>query len=777
MANSRKLHLQFPLGGLDRRGAYRRQSPFCTPDACNVRPFATLEGRERGGSRPGLDLSHNDRLATGPVQMLENMNIAFGDGFAMWSDCFNGLSLASAWSTAAWASDSPGVLATMQSYVDEDLNTGAAVRTALDIDSSESYSVEMYIAPDSGGHHGKYQLFARMDDTTPNVTTEGVKAELVMSGTGGVFSGSLTAYMAGSPTVYNFAGGNDGEPLAGWFTMLITGDTVKCFWRGVEQVSQAVAAQTGLRVGFGMECTESGGICLVDTFRVQYYSETDAPSTRAVIIGAADGDLYREVFRGRMEKVVSDVTVRGDGLLHGVQIGQKLYIADHGLRIDGIDGTTAGTTFDATGVSDWTAHGIDTHSDVVVVSNAQGGAVDGTYQIASVAAGSVTLVSDAGTGTCTYRVERAPKIYDPITNELSILSASAGQVPSGNPLIARYRDRLVLAGSDIAPHVWYMARQGTPSDWDYAESDVQRAVAGTSSEAGVPGEPMTAMMPHSDDYLLVGCENSLWLMRGDPATGGVLDNLSHTVGMVDSGSWTLGPAAEIIFLTRDGVYMLPPGASSYPQPVSRNVLPQELVNINPSSTTVLMEYDVRDRGVHIYLTPDSTNERIHWWMDWERKTFWPVALQGDHEPTAICRLVASSAEDTGVILGGRDGWLRRYSAMNETDAGEDIDSYVYYGPIPLGNDYQEGKIMDLTGVLADDSGPVTWSVLPGETYEAAVVATAIDTGTWTEGLNFAARPGGRGQAFVMKLEGNGSRRWAIERALAAVRTVGKQRLL
>jgi len=47
--------LAFPLAGVVRRGGYRDQTrPYSAPWAVNVRGAAPLEGRERGGSRPGL---------------------------------------------------------------------------------------------------------------------------------------------------------------------------------------------------------------------------------------------------------------------------------------------------------------------------------------------------------------------------------------------------------------------------------------------------------------------------------------------------------------------------------------------------------------------------------------------------------------------------------------------------------------------------------------------------------------------------------------------------
>jgi hypothetical protein len=355
------------------------------------------------------------------------------------------------------------------------------------------------------------------------------------------------------------------------------------------------------------------------------------------------------------------------------------------------------------------------------------------------------------------------------------MHATAGQVPSGCKLICRYLDRIVLAGAEIAPHVWYMARQSDPLDWDYSADDSQRAVAGLASEAGVPGDPITALVPHSDDYLLIACRNSLWRLRGDPAYGGSLDSLSHTVGIVGPNAWCIGPSGEVVFLSLDGIYALPPGGNSYPISVSREVLPQEFLNLDPASVTVSLEYDVHGRGVHIYLTPDSSNERIHWWFDWSDKTYWPVSLNADHEPTATCAYQATAIEDSAVILGCRDGKLRRLSDLAETDCGTVFETYAVMGPIQMARPSKVGRLMSVEAVIADGSGDVAWSLHPALTFEAVASADASDSGAWSEGLNDINRPDCRGAAFSLKVTGGSGRRWAIEGIEAVLREGGKRR--
>lgn len=787
MPKKRRLRIAFPLGGLDRKRAYRQSPPYSTPDALNVGPVGTLESRERGGSRPGLIQSHQDDLGSNP-RFLEPMILAPGDSFTAWSDTFGGSSLAAAWTQATWATDVPSILQQMVS-VDTSVADAAITADTIPIDTSQVYTAEMLIVPWNGAFHGTYTIYVRLDDTTPAIGTDGVEITLTMTGSGGVYTGIATSTVggvadatgAGSP--YTMTGGtltgSAARPV--WLVVQVTGDTVVVFLDGTQILSQAMdGGQNGVGVGLGLECTEAAGLNLANVFRVQYYSTGEVDALRSMLIASAGGNLWKETRYGRMTEQSYDLTVRDDVSFRVAQSGQKLYIADYGdLRITQTDGIVGGAGDDeltATANPTWNALGILTDDDVCVISNGLAGTTDGTYKISSVEAGKITLASAPGSGTCSFRIERAPKVYDPINNTFVIMTATDGQVPTGCPLIARHLDRIFFGGAEIAPGVWYAARVSDELDFDYSQTDSRRAVAGTASAAGVPGTAITAFVPHSDDYLIIGCRNQLWRLRGDPAYEGSLDILSSTIGIVGMNAWCLGPAGEMIFLSLDGIYILPPGGESEPISMSREVLPQELLNFDPNTTTVLLEYDTQERGVHIYLTPDSSNTRIHWWFDWERKTFWPRTYASDHEPTATCSLQATAIEDSGVILGGRDGILRRHTGLAETDSGTTFETYMSVGPIPLAADSQVGILTALDAVIAENSGDVTWGVYPALTFEAATSAPVVGTGIWVAGLNAAVRPSGRGQAFMLRLTGATGRRWALEQVIATVDSAGPRRI-
>ncbi|MHB8108121.1 MAG: hypothetical protein ACYDH4_11950, partial [Candidatus Cryosericum sp.] len=743
----------------------------------NVRAVGSLQGRERGGSRPGLVESHIDNLGAA-VRLIAPMTLALGDGFTAWSDNFSGLSMAAAWTKASWAAALPSILPSALASVDTSVDEGEATLETLPIDTTETYTVEMFLTPWNGAWHGKYRIYLRMNNTTPNIAADGVMVELVMTGSTGAYTGKVQSVVGSVVTDYTITPGTIGSARPGWLSVSVTTNTVVVYFCGTQLISQAVAANAGTKVGFGMECTVAGGLCLANTFRVQYFSTGTVSTLRTMLIVSADGDLYREETFGRLTAVTSALTVRDDAHLQAAQSGQKLYLADYGdVAASGTDGSVAGTALDATGIADWTTKGILAADMVAVISDVQGTAVAGTYKIQSVAAGSVTLTAAAGTGNCSYRIERAPKVYDPLLNTISILTATDGQVPTGCPLICRFMNAIYMAGAEIAPHVWYKCRNGDELDWDYSQTDSQRAVAGVSSEAGVPGSAIVALIPHSDDYLIFGCRTSLWRLRGDPAYGGSLDSLSHTVGVIGPNAWCLGPAGEMVFLSLDGLYALPPGGSTYPISLSRETLPRELQNLNPDMLTVSLEYDIQGRGVHIYLTPVSSNSRVHWWMDWERKTFWPVTLHSDHEPTATCAVQSTAIEDSGVILGGRDGTLRRLSDLAETDCGEVYTTYAVMGPIGLARDAEVGVMISMDAVMAEDGGDVTWALRPSLTFEGSTSAATSDTGTWTDGINATIHPACRGQAFTLKITGGSGRRWGMEDIVATVREAGKRRIV
>lgn len=775
--------LRFPLGGLHRRSGYQQQQPYTTPDCLNVWPSDVFGERLRGGSRPGLAKAFTQQLGSGlSVRMLANVDIVRGDGFSYWTDEFDGHEIAAAWSFATWLGTvpsvvGPGVGISSTSFTPE----AGLVRFDFgsSFDTAQPYVVEILIAPYNGEHWGHYQLFLRMDNTTPDAELNGVVVDLYVTGATGAYSGTAKVYVAGVPTTYTMTSGTIGSTKAGWLRALVSGNTLTVTWQETTILTQVISAAAGRRMGFGMNCTEVAGVCLVDTFRTQYYTTPVSERVRRILVASAGGSLYKETYQGTLAQVSTALTIAPDRLIHASQRSQKLYIADHADPLATGSGTISFNVITAAAMTAAEAALINAglNDIVAVIYNGTGQTIAGNYAITSAAIGGFTLSSFAAdsTGGCSYRIERVPKVYDPIADTLTNLTAGTdlGQVPTSCPCIAVWRDRLVLAGGLYSPNIWYMSRQGDPTDWDYGadDTDVQRAVAGNTALAGQVGEPIVAVVPHTDDYLVFGCRTSLWVLRGDPAYGGTINQLSQEIGIVGRGAWCRGPNAELVFLSRDGLYMLGPGADSFPESISREKLPQELRDVDPEMHTAMLAYDTQNRGVHIFVSGFLLRNRYHYFFHWETKSFWPVSLYDSHEPFSLLAYNAADASSAAVILGCYDGYIRRFRLSMPNDDGQSFTSYVTYGPIRLGNsDYRDGQVRELSATLGAESGSVTWGLYAGDGHETAVRdTTANATGTWDrQSLNKKNRPRVRGASALLKVTGDGLP-WTMER-LTMVRT-------
>jgi len=565
--------------------------------------------------------------------------------------------------------------------------------------------------------------------------------------------------------------------------------------RGTLYITDTIAQDpSGSRVGMYCLFGDAADGGRISEFRAHYVKVGHA-ARRTILVASANGELWSESFPGFMEQVSSNLSLASDRNIQAVERGQKLYIADWGdVKAAGTDGVrgTGNDKFDSASYTNWTTGptaSISAYDDVLVISAPTHSDITaGTYEISSVAAGELTLASSPFTGTngtCTFRIERAPKVYDPTAGTLALWTATSGkgQVPTGCPAIERYMDCAVLAGEHASPHVWYMCRSQDWDDWDYSAdgTDEQRAVAGTDADAGTPGEPIVFLKAHSDDFMVMGCSHSIYRMAGHPASGGRLDDLSRSIGGIHRAGVCKTGAGEMVFMGTDGLYMLQQGAKAYPTALSRDALPEELSKIDAEIHDVLMAYDHEDDGIHIFLTTAGVQDTVHYWFSWKTRSFWPVSMAStNYEPFSI---IANSAETPGlntVILGCRDGYLRRFHQDQQTDDGTSMTNYVNIGPVPLAPDGARGILAELEAVLAEGSGTVTWNLYGADTPEDVWDASSFDNGEWTDlngaGLNYLEHPRAGGQCFVLKLTGSGTTKWALERATGKVEASGPLRL-
>lgn len=330
-----------------------------------------------------------------------------------------------------------------------------------------------------------------------------------------------------------------------------------------------------------------------------------------------------------------------------------------------------------------------------------------------------------------------------------------GILPVGSRIISRYRDRMVMT----IKNRWFMSRAGDPFDWylGYSLDDEGRPMTDDVAEGGVIGQTITSVMPHTDDYCLFGTLSELWVMRGDPASTGAMERLSGVIGVIDNNTWCYGPQGELFWLSRDGLYRLSPGASSFPESISRERLPLEFQKLNPDLYIILMNYDVKRRSVDIWITPkQSQTANLHWFFDWEFPGFWPLDIPSQMESWSAINYESDSQRDSFSLIGGRDGYIRKLSRSSSNDDGFGFESHVLLGPFQMGeNDLYDGWLNEFVAVMADASGDAQWTVYVGKTPEEAYRNFQNDdyyqTGVLTNGLNPTHRPRCRGHSLLFKI--------------------------
>lgn len=763
-SNKRLLELQFPFAGLNRGVGYQSLPPYTTPDCLNVWPIASVQRRRMGASRPGMSKTHYEQLGSGGiVRMLTYLDVVRTDSLTYFSDRFNGSGLATVWGIGASGTtghvlnglasvDTQNFLAQYGTVAGNGETGAYADPTAFSpaIDTSKDFDLAVYIVPWQNRYGGT------ADGTTCAVKMYGKNGAyfgdpqnfvctLTLSTTAGdgTYSSNLSVnrYDGGMgmnvTDSYAGASGDLGSVKPGWFRVKWTQSTgtVNMYWQGTLLKSQAITAPSG-PAAFGnyIGWSFDTNYMFIGEVLFQYYSSQTGleERSRRLLLASAGGTVYRETNLGTMTSIGGSLTLASDRRIRAVGYQGVLYIADNGvLNAGASDGTTTagGLTLDSATYTNWTTLGLNANDFTAYLASSSGGTAitAGMYAVSGVAAGNLTLsTSNGGDGTTTgitFRVERSPKIYTDSTGAMTRWVATAGMVPLGCTLICEFLGRIYLSGARNAPYAWYASRQGDPLDWDYNAdaTDQQRAVAGVNTLANDVGAPITAMLPYNNDFLVFGALNQIFMLRGDPASGGRIDLVSTQLGIIGPDAACFGPSGEMYFMSLQGLAVLPPGGSQQPVLLSRKNLPNDLLNIDANLTQVSMVWDNLNGGVHIFVTPNTNLAGYHWFWDAQDKGFFPMLFPVTQNPYSVLNYQPFYAAGGGVMLGCKDGYLRMLKAWATNDDGTAITSYVKYGPLKLGGgNYQAGMILEMLSILPLWSNDVTAHVQGADTSENAL---------------------------------------------------------
>jgi hypothetical protein len=368
--------------------------------------------------------------------------------------------------------------------------------------------------------------------------------------------------------------------------------------------------------------------------------------------------------------------------------------------------------------------------------------------------------------------------FDPVTGSLETWAATAGTMPGSGlnrpRLICTWRGRIVMAAMIGDEINWFMSKVNDPTNWDFAPvspSSIQ-AVAGNDSKQGQLGQPIQALIPYSDDVLVIGTSSSLWQMRGDPADNGSLDLITDAVGTAFGTPWCLDPNGRVYFLgSRPTIYRMEPGQK--PTPISHPIK-RLLDDLDLGANTVNLAWDDVFKCLRVFVTPISAPGPTTNFAFEERTGAWWTDEFGndDHAPLAICTVDGVTAEERALLIGSWDGYVRTFQPGQTTDDGTPIASEVVLGPIltPLGDDM---LFQEIQGILAKDSGAVTYEVRIGATAEAALDSEPVVSGTWGPGRSYTRPINRAAHALYVTLRSTNA--WAMESIRAGLEPLGLTR--
>jgi len=349
-------------------------------------------------------------------------------------------------------------------------------------------------------------------------------------------------------------------------------------------------------------------------------------------------------------------------------------------------------------------------------------------------------------------------------------------------IIARYRGRIVLAGLVESPYNWYMSAVGNPNDWNYSPDTVTdtQAVAGNNSDAGELGDVITAIIPYSDDLCVFGGDHTLWMLRGDPAAGGVMDNISYQTGILGPDAFTWDETGVLYFFGVGKFWRMIPGGQ--PEPISNGRLDSTLASIDPTDKVVRLLWDRDRQACHIFVCPltepDSGSQPEHYVWDRRTDSFWKDEFPATIGPVCVSVWDSASPTDRAVLLGGFDSYIRKFSGDSSDDDGTPIQSYVDFTTLTPHGPLANSRLIEIVPIFGQDSGPVALSVFAASTPQSVVESsTPSFKKTITAGRNTSVRQRVNGNAFRVRLERDGttSGTWSMESMAAILEASGKTR--
>ena len=328
----------------------------------------------------------------------------------------------------------------------------------------------------------------------------------------------------------------------------------------------------------------------------------------------------------------------------------------------------------------------------------------------------------------------ADEVAPPHWYDYTVFGADAtnyGIMPTKVYQVCRYRGRIQLSGDPNYPHQWYQSRQLNPFDFLYVAGDAQSPVAGNDADCGEVGDIVKVAIPYSDDYLVYGCANELWVMSGDAAFGGELNPIDTTTGILGDRAWCWDDKNNLYMMCTAGLLRIPKGFQQI-ENLTMSLWPDfvEDLAFNASTHRLILAFNPEKFGIHIFKTTLATGVCSGWWYDLRTEGLFPDAI-----PTVMgiyCSTYYQTEDPTyrKLLVGCADAYIKSFDDDTKNDDGTAITSYVGFAPLALSTHPRKDGIIkniDLVSGIGDvDSDDVTCTVHVART--AAQIIKKLDDG-------------------------------------------------
>lgn len=383
------------------------------------------------------------------------------------------------------------------------------------------------------------------------------------------------------------------------------------------------------------------------------------------------------------------------------------------------------------------------------------------------------------------------RVYNPIANAvIEWKSRDAGRIPQGCKLATLWRGRAVLARDANDPHNWHMAQFGNPYGWNQfpAVQTSTQAISGNNARAGTCPDIVNALISYSDDFLIFGCDHSIWMLNGDPmagllggdtSSGGSFFQVSKVTGIAFGKAWCLDPEGNIYFFgSRGGIWVMRPGTAP-PENLTENTIDQRLAAVDLGTYRIELEWDDRRKGLKVIQVPYGVGglHVKHWFFSKKTGAYeeeFGTASLTSLQPTCMLTIDGDEEDDRVLLVGCEDGFVRFFDATSNTgDDGSAMISRVLLGPYM--HPELELRINALWPVLAKDMGDVNYRIYASDTPDDKGMPKA--QGEIKAGRNPRIPARARGSYLWLELTTyKAGPPWAVEGLQAEIVAAGRKRV-